>query len=251
MVTKWTDEEKARAKMLAAEKLGSDRMMVIAIDDPVEASVLACCHDRASFATYWDGTIGGAQNAHRGAMVARVLAPDLGALEKLRQKWATFPQSISLALAAEAGVGVPVTVEPLDLAAWDAADKAAAQARDNPAPAYPLGLDRATAEGLIKAAAGRQLWTVDSGDSGLRAVLETPLADLWLAFDRAHDIAVAKRKGVVATLDAYVLPAVKWSSEPLDGGAGILDRKPGLVLALEAAYRRAGGEGARVRTEAF
>ena len=247
----WTDEEKARAKALAAEKLGSDRMLVINIDDPIEFSVLACCHDRASFATYWDGTITAVQNAHRGAMTSRVLAPDLGALEKKRQKWATFAQTISLALAAEAGVGERAEIVLLDLADWTAAEKAAALAKDNPAPAYPLGIDRAKAEELVKAAAGRALWTVDSGDSGLRAVIETPISDVWLAFDRAHDVAVAKRKGVIATLDAYVLPAVKWSSEPLDGGAGLLDRKPGLVLALEAAYRKAGGDGARVRTEAF
>lgn len=229
----WTDEEKARAKALAAEKLGSDRMMVINIDDPIEFSVIACCHDRASFATYWDGTITAVQNAHRGAMTARVLAPDLGVMEKQRQKWATFAQTISLALAAEAGVGERATIEPLDF------------------NALPLGIDRAKAEELVKAAGTRALWTVDSGDSGLRAVIETPISDVWLAFDRAHDVAVAKRKGVIATLDAYVLPAVKWSSEPLDGGAGLLDRKPGLVLALEAAYRKAGGDGARVRTEAF
>lgn len=247
----WTDEEKARAKALAAEKLGSDRMLVINIGDPIDFSVLACCHDRASFATYWDGTIAAQQNAHRGAMTGRVVAPDLGVLEKKRQTWAAFAQTISIMLAAEAGVGSPATIEPLDLAAWDTAEKAAAVAKDGAAPVYPLGLERAKAEELIKAAAGRALWTVDSGDSGLRAVLETPISDVWLAFDRAHDVAVSKRKGVIATLDAYVLPAVKWSSEPLDGGAGLLDRKPGLVLALEAAYRKAGGDGARVRTEAF
>ncbi len=230
----YTDEERVRAKAIAQEKFESTRCMEILIDAPIDVSVIVCPHDRASYAAYFDATAGRFSSAAHGATIARMIMPGLGELEKLRQAWPTFCEKVNEGLSAEAGAtGEWATVARLDLAA------------------LPDGLEVDAASALVTTAKGRALWIVEQKDQGLSCIMETPLSDVWMAWRSSYDAALAAKTGIVAVDDAYIPASVRWSSQPLMGGAGLLDLKPALIQDLHRAYRRIGGDGAAVRTKSF
>lgn len=228
----FTDDEILQLKSASA-KTHSGEIVVIDLDDPINATIVVAPFTRAEYADHYDAKMRDAQTAYHGALLSQLLYPGFAEIEALRQDWPVIPGTVADELLEEAGATLEIPIvrrlDPAEL---------------------PTGLDKVTATKLTEEHKNGRLWSVEMPGQGLSCVMLAPLADVWLAAHSANsDARAAGKGGIVAATESYVLGTVVWSREPLTstGGTGILDRRPALYWELWAAYRRTGGYGTAVR----
>lgn len=227
-IHEFSDEEKAKIKADAAERFKSGALVTY-VADPVDVTLALAPFDRVAYSTYSDKEDADKQSAYSWALMERLLFPDFVGLAPLNAKWPALAKEAAVALEREAGSFIGSTCEPLDLAK------------------LPAGLSLADAQRIQREAKGT-IWHVALADGSASFVLAMPEAHMWIAARTAMDDATKKVKGRIDAIDPYVKDSIVWSSAPLTGGAGILDTRPALIWPLWAAYKKAGGEGAAVRT---
>lgn len=229
-------EEEAGAIETDAAKRFNGRTKLVEVPE-FDLMVVVAPHDRESYGRREDAGAQDRQTAYHGVLLERVLYPDLITLEAMRQSCPMLPEFVADKLDDEAGfTGVFAAIAPLNLAR------------------LPTGLDAPTASRLVTDAGKSKLWTVERADLGFACVMKAPLADIWIAARTLHGDAVARQKGIMSSLEPYVLGAVVWQSVPLaiDGSkVGLLDSKPGLFWDLKRCYMRMGGDGAAVRCKSL
>lgn len=229
----FTPEEIQGLKATSA-KSHDGRFIAVDLDPPIDATVAVASLNRAEYATFYDRSARDAQTAYHGTLLDQLLYPGFAEIEALRQEWPAMPEDVIDQLLEEAGASAEERrIRLLDLGA------------------LPIGLEAAGAAKLVEEAKGRKLWCVEQPGQGLSCVMRAPLADVWLAAKTAHGDALRAKKGIIDAIDPYVLGAVAWSSGPLTGGTGLLDRKPVLIWALWEAFKRTGGHGVAVRRKSF
>lgn len=232
-IREFTAEERAAAKAKAVADFQGE-CLEVHLTDPINESLILAPFDRKSYSSYSDAEDADPQSAYSEALMGRLIFPDLVPLNDMCQRWPALAEDAAAALRKEAG-----TLDPM--AACELLNVAA----------LPAGLTLADAQRIIGEAKGRNLWAFTMKDQSFAVVIATPDPYTWIAARAAHDDAARKGKGRLDAVDPYVQAACVWSSAPLTGGNGILDRRPALAWLLWNSYKRAGGEGAKARTFRF
>ncbi len=232
----FTEEEIVAIEKDAAKRFDG-RSLLVELPE-FDLCVVVAPFDREAYAEYQDDISKDPQTAYRGALLKRLLFPDLVTVEAHRQKCAMLPEHVAKRLSGEAGADSEnAAKEPLDI------------------QRLPDGLDRATAERLVKDANGARLWAVQDAMLGLSCVMQAPIADTWIAAKALYGDALSRSKGLISSVESYVMGTVVWSKVPLlasDGSkSGLLDAKPALFWDLWGTFKRMGGDGTVVRTKSL
>lgn len=227
-------EEEMRSIEADGAKRFDGRTMLVELPE-FDISVVVAPFDRPGYAEHADNEERDQQTAYAAAVMSRLLWPDFATVERYRQSCAMFSQHVSLELDQEAGLGTTLaSVRPLD------------------ATKPPAGLNSADASRMLTEAKAK-LWALEDLSQDLSCVMACPPTNVWIAARTLFDDAKRKRSGIIASMEPWLLGAVVWAREPLtvEGGRGLLDRKPGLFWALRRAYLRMGGDGATVRRKSL
>lgn len=245
----FTPEEIVAFKAEAATKF-QGRVLGVRLEEPIAETFVVAPFDRAAYQTYWHAKRADAQAAAATVYATRTIYPSLVECARISGEWAIAPAMLAERIEGEAaGVGglcsvalftaPPAPPEGLDAAAL--AKVTAAQQE-----MLPPRLTPDDARALVAKHRGVRMWLVQ--DRTYQVILRTPDPQQWIAANAQHDAAMRRNAGVVDAVDPFVLGVVAWSSEPLTGGAGLLDRHPVIIWDLWKCYERTGGEGAASRT---
>lgn len=203
----------------------------ITLEAPISAVVVMASFDLPSWDSYVDAQGRDLDTAHVSALVDRRLWPSLDEVTAMRERWPAAPRKVAAEIHKAAGevagsaVSVAFSLEAL-----------------------PRGLTAEKGAALIEAAGGAALWTVQLPGVPNTLVMQTPLADVYLAAKAANATANERNVGRISALLTYALEAVVWSSEPIDQ---LLNRLPGLAADVRRAYLDMGGEGAATRSKSL
>lgn len=242
-------EEIAAFKAEAATKF-QGRILGIRLDDPIAETFVVAPFDRAAYQAFWHARLSDKQSAAASVYTTRTIYPSLVELARISGEWATAPATVAERIEGEAaGEGGLCSVALFTAPAappdgLDAAGLAKVTAAQQ--ALLPPSLTPDDARALAAKHRGVRLWLVQ--DRAYQAILRTPDPQQWIAANAAHDAALRRNVGAVDAIDPFVLGCVVWSSEPLTGGAGLLDRHPVIIWDLWACYKKTGGEGAASRT---
>lgn len=231
-----TEAEIQTIKADAAKRFDG-RTREILLDEPIFTRVVMAPFDRPSYATFVDAEERDSTTAHDGLLLTRSLHPGLAGIDKLRRDWPAAAASVAGDMERAAGLvgAAAAEIHLLDL------------------ERLPIGLEKGRAQELVAEASGARLWALEIPEHGLGVVMVTPVAQIWRAAKTLDADARAKKKGIIAATEDYVLPAVVWSRQPLvvNGGGGALDERPALYWWLWSTWNRMGGEGVRLRSKSL
>ncbi len=245
----FTTEEIAAFKAQSATDF-QGRILGIVLDDPIGETFVVAPFDRAAYQTFWHAAQTDRQSAYATVYTTRTIYPSLAERARIASEWATAPQKVVDRIEGEAaGAGglasaTPFTAPPAPPEGLDAEALAAITKAQQ--ETLPSGLTPDEARALVAKHRGVRLWLVRDGIYA--AILRTPDAQQWIAACAQYEAAARRNAAAIDAIDPYVLGAVVWSSEPLTGGAGLLDRHPVIIWDLWGCYKRTGGEGAAART---
>jgi hypothetical protein len=204
---------------------------LIELDAPINAAVVVARFDLPSWSEYVDAQGRDLDTSHIGALVDRRLWPTLDEVTQLREDWPAAPKLIAKKLHEAAGeqVGrVSIT-------------------RFSPSM-LPKGLTPEKAAALVAAAEGAALWTARLPGGQHVLIMQSPLADVYLAAKAADRAAGDRNVGRISALLTYAVESVVLSAEPIDQ---LLNRLPGLASDVRIAYLEMGGEGAATRSKSL
>jgi hypothetical protein len=230
-MTRPTPEEIVAIKADVAKRFPGCLAQEVTLDAPINAVVIMARFDLPSWDSYVDAQGRDIDTAHVGALVDRRLWPSLDEVTALRERWPAVPRKVAVEMHKAAGeiVGTSVSVAfSLD--------------------ALPRGLTAEKGAALIEAAEGAALWTVQLPGVPNTLIMQTPLADVYLAAKASNATANERNVGRISAMLTYALEAVVWSSEPIDQ---LLNRLPGLAADVRRAYLDMGGESAATRSKSL
>lgn len=227
-----TPEQVLTIKADAAKRFGSDRALLVELDAPIDAAVVVAPFNLVTWNDYVDAQARDIDTSHVGAIVDRLLWPSLDVFTALREAWPAAPRIIAQKMHVAAGETLVKAVVTRLLST----------------STPPLGLTAEKAAALIANAGTAALWAVQLPGVASSCVMQTPLADVYLAAKAADRAAKDRGIGRITAMLAYVLETVVWSSEPIDQ---VLNRLPALSSDLRLAFGEMGGEGATTRSKSL
>lgn len=216
----------AAAKIEATKRFGRPNVVGVPFAAPVATKLIAAPFDRAAWARYYDLSRTRPVDAPTIVLVERALWPPQGEIEELVEKAPGLPSELARKLREHAGeVGGDPRVELL-----------------TPLGSPAFGLTPEVAAKILEAASA-PVWIVSVPKplgGKLRAfVLETPDPTRYEAALDARAEATRKGEGILASSEQLVLEQVRWPT-PIEAE---LERWPGVIEDLWAAFARAGGFG--------